>query len=227
MRQRMLLPPPGSASVVTGQCHCCSSQGRRCGQDTDVDGTHELLCPVGGGANLRHNQVKEWLTDKLRDACGGRTLLEQPHPYASMPGNGRMDIKHDNACGHLDIDVTILSLFFVECSRDIASSARPHACHACSGHGETAALWRWGVGLCGRRRGRVGAPCLQAAEAASLPRCRRGGGRSYFHRVEGGAATPGAAIHRCHGPGGAGATTNCMTAWHCCLCFVDAARSFR
>ena len=111
MRQRMLMPSPGSALVVTGQCHCCSSQGRRCGQDNDLDGTHELLCPVGGGANLRHDQVKEWLADKLRDACGGRTQLEQPHPYASRPGNGRMDIKHDSAFGHLDIDVTIPSLF--------------------------------------------------------------------------------------------------------------------
>ena len=58
----------------------------------------------------RHNRVREWLADKLRDSFGGRTLTEQPHPYANGTAGGEMDIKHDSAFGHWDIDVTIVSI---------------------------------------------------------------------------------------------------------------------
>lgn len=59
----------------------------------------------------RHNRVREWLSEKLRQAYGGRTLTEQPHPLANAQGMGRMDVKHDSAQGHLDIDVTITSIY--------------------------------------------------------------------------------------------------------------------
>ena len=58
----------------------------------------------------RHNRVREWLADKLRGAFGGRTLTERPHPLADGTAGGRMDIKHDSAFGHWDIDVTIVSV---------------------------------------------------------------------------------------------------------------------
>ena len=76
----------------------------------DEDGVHEALCNLGGGPSTRHNRVREWLADKLHDSFGGRTLTEHPHPLADGTAAGRMDIKHDSAFGHWDIDVTIVSI---------------------------------------------------------------------------------------------------------------------
>ena len=60
---------------------------------------------------LRHNCAREWLAEKMRQAYGGKTATEQPHPHANLRGRGQMDVKHDSAHGHLDIDVTITSIF--------------------------------------------------------------------------------------------------------------------
>ena len=113
LRQRLLMPFPGAASLPdtpdpqclhsTVQCHTCSST-------MDPDGLHEVLCGIGGGPNIRHDRGRDWLAEKVKDACGGRTATEQAHPHADGTP-GRMDIKHDSAFGHLDIDITIPSLF--------------------------------------------------------------------------------------------------------------------
>ena len=113
IRHRLLMPGPGApiAPSEPRQCAHVSQQGRRCLSSMDSDGVHECLCNLGGGPLTRHNRVREWLADKLRESFGGKTLTEQPHPLANSRGMGRMDIKHDSAFGHLDIDVTIPSIY--------------------------------------------------------------------------------------------------------------------
>ena len=112
IRQRVLMPAPGAdrPPLTAEQCGHCNQRGSPCETVADDDGVHECLCNAGGGPLLRHNRVREWLADKLRHAYGGKTLTEQPHPLANSRGIGRMDLKHDSAQGHLDIDVTITSI---------------------------------------------------------------------------------------------------------------------
>ena len=107
------MPGPGAPIPPSEPSHCAhvSQLGRRCGSAMGNDGVHECLCNLGGGPLIRHNRVREWLADKLRESFGGKTLTEQPHPLANSRGMGRMDIKHDSAFGHLDIDVTIPSIY--------------------------------------------------------------------------------------------------------------------
>ena len=113
VRQRLLMPAPGSPHVPQGpvQCRHCNHQGRRCEAGVDDDGVHEGLCSIGGGVLTRHNRVRDWLAEKLRCAFGGRTLTEQPHRHANGISMGRIDLKHDSSQGHLDIDVTITSIY--------------------------------------------------------------------------------------------------------------------
>ena len=113
VRQRLLMPAPGSPHVPQGpvQCRHCNHQGRRCEAGVDDDGVHEGLCSIGGGVLTRHNRVRDWLAEKLRCAFGGRTLTEQPHRHANGISTGRIDLKHDSSQGHLDIDVTITSIY--------------------------------------------------------------------------------------------------------------------
>ena len=113
IRQRILMPAAGSEQAPSGPSHCGHStlQGRQCAATVDEEGVHEGLCNIGGGPIIRHNRGREWLADKLREAFGGKTATEKPHPLASGNGMGRMDIKHDSAHGHLDIDVTITSIY--------------------------------------------------------------------------------------------------------------------
>ena len=113
LRQRVLMPAPGAETPLqtSEQCGHRNQRGGRCSAIADDDGVHECLCNAGGGPLLRHNRVGDWLADKLKQAYGGRTLTEQPHALANARGMGRMDVKHDSANGHLDIDVTITSIF--------------------------------------------------------------------------------------------------------------------
>ena len=92
------------------QCGHWGRQGTRCTAIVDSEGVHEGLCNIGGGPLTRHNRVREWLAEKMREAYGGTTATEQPHPLANG-SPGRMDIKHSSAHGHLDVDVTIASLY--------------------------------------------------------------------------------------------------------------------
>ena len=112
IRQRLLMPRPGALQVVDDDPHCCHTgqRGQQCPAKIDPDGVHEALCNLGGGPLMRHNQVRDWLAEKVKEAFGGRTQTEQPHPLANGRGNGRMDIKHDSSHGHLDIDVTVVSI---------------------------------------------------------------------------------------------------------------------
>ena len=112
LRQRLLLPFPGATPLPddpTPRCLHSSVRGHQCPASADPDGLHEVLCGVGGGTTIRHDRTRDWLADKLRDACGGRTATEQPHPHADGTA-GRMDIKHDSPFGHLDVDIIIPSL---------------------------------------------------------------------------------------------------------------------
>ena len=112
IRHRLLMPAPGSSFVPedTRQCAHTGQRGCRCSANVDDEGVHEALCNLGGGPSMRHNRVREWLVDKLRESFGGKTLTERPHPTAGSTDIGRMDIKHDSAFGHFDIDVTIVSI---------------------------------------------------------------------------------------------------------------------
>ena len=107
------MPAPGANDPPqrTEQCRRCNQQGGRCEVALDDDGVHEGLCNIGGGPVIRHNRVREWLAEKVRHAYGGKTLTEQPHQHANLQRMGRMDVKHDSAHGHLDIDVTITSIY--------------------------------------------------------------------------------------------------------------------
>ena len=113
VRQRLMMPCPGSAQPLGEERRCghLAQQGHRCAANIDDDGIHENLCNLGGGPGLRHDQVKEWLAEKLKESFGGRTHVERSHPLASGRARGRMDIKHDSSQGHLDIDVTIVSIY--------------------------------------------------------------------------------------------------------------------
>ena len=90
----------------------------------DEEGKHEHLCNLGGGPSLRHDRVREWLAGKLREAYGGATDTEQPHPLASG-APGRMDIKHGSAFGHIDIDVTIATLHTVNVREALRRKTAP------------------------------------------------------------------------------------------------------
>ena len=116
LRQRTLMPAPGipgplpvaAAAPICG--HTRASNGQPCTTELDEDGIHEAVCQIGNLFGIRHDRSRDWLADKIKLACGGRTQVEQPHPHANGTA-GRMDIKHDSAAGHLDIDVIIPSLF--------------------------------------------------------------------------------------------------------------------
>lgn len=114
LRQRALMASPGTAVAAAGPQPCAHRYARGAGAQcpglVDPDGSHEALCNVGGGPSVRHNRVREWLAERLRDAFGGTTRMEVPHPHAGGRGMGRMDVKHDGAAGHLDVDVTVVSV---------------------------------------------------------------------------------------------------------------------
>lgn len=114
LRQRALMPTPGATEVSAGGRPCAHHTARGAGAPypglVSDDGPHEVLCNVGGGPATRHNRVREWLGERLREAFGGTTRAEVAHPLAGGRGMGRMDLKHDGAAGHFDIDVTIVSI---------------------------------------------------------------------------------------------------------------------
>ena len=111
LRQRALMKNPGSRAALAAPCQCGHIGVRgRCQFQVCDDDAHENLCNIGGGPGIRHDRVRDWLADKLREAYGGRTLTERPHPLADGTGGGRIDIKHDSAAGHIDIDVTVVSV---------------------------------------------------------------------------------------------------------------------
>ena len=114
MRQRTLMTASGATTLDPGERRCAHRAGQPgsgiCRARLTDDATHEALCNLGGGPTIRHDRVREWLGSKLKEAFGGRTQTEVPHPLARGMGMGRMDLKHNGAQGHLDVDVTIVSI---------------------------------------------------------------------------------------------------------------------
>ena len=113
-RQRLLLPGPGADAPPSGPALCqirYVKSHNTCQQPLHAHAAHEHLCGVGGFRDIRHNQCRDWVKERLDESVGGRSLTEQPHPYTNRPGMGRMDIKHDSCFGHLDIDITIPSIY--------------------------------------------------------------------------------------------------------------------
>ena len=145
-RLRVLMPGPGApiAPSETSQCGHRSQQGRRCAGSVDDDGIHETLCNMGGGPDIRHNRAREWLAEKLKESFGGRTLQEQAHPLANLREMGRMDLKHDSASGHLDIDVTITSIYTSNVREALRRESAPERSIRC---GVADKLKRYGPGV--------------------------------------------------------------------------------
>ena len=79
-RHRPLMVAPGLPQPHTAATTCrhCTREGRPCPCALDPAGVHEHLCNLGGGVDGRHNALRDWLGDKVRDAQAWSQEAAQP-----------------------------------------------------------------------------------------------------------------------------------------------------
>ena len=92
IRQRLLLPAPGSTQAAPGQCGHRNAAGEPCPHILDDSGAHEFLCNIGGAVDGRHDGLRDWVADKVRDAFGCRVATERPVQPPLVKTAGRMDV---------------------------------------------------------------------------------------------------------------------------------------
>ena len=82
IRMRLLMNSPGTDKAPTaGTQNCCARRGRfqsiTCGQALDDKGKHDMICGTGGFTESRHNRVRDWLANNIRELEGATVFLER------------------------------------------------------------------------------------------------------------------------------------------------------
>ena len=112
MRGRLLLTAPGVATLPAPTlCGRSYAAGGSCNRHLCDDGAHEYVCAVGGFPEFRHNRVRDWLAQQVRELWACRVQTEEPVATPLVKSSGRMDVVAHRLGAKVLIDVVVGTTF--------------------------------------------------------------------------------------------------------------------